>query len=121
MKGSSSVSPAASESSLQPATRAASSARGTPRRARAQSRGYAALSSTLAWCRDPHVLTLVFARRGLPQHRVVLRGVKFGGSDENDEEGAEALKREVKFKFERIFLNGFCPLTGESETGARAA
>lgn len=82
---------------------------------------YASLSSQPAWCRDPHVLTLVYSRRGLPQHRVVLRGVRFGGSDESDEEGAEALKREVKFKFERIFLNGFCPLTGESETGAVAS
>lgn len=82
---------------------------------------YATLSSSPAWCRDSHTLTCVYSRRGLPQHRVVLVGVRFGGADESDEEGADALKREVKFKFQRIFINGFCPLTGESESGAIAS
>lgn len=76
---------------------------------------YADLVSDPQWCRAKHGLVLQYAKGGAAVVNVSLRGVKFKGGDDGAEESADPIKRELKFTFERIFINGFCPATGEAE------
>jgi hypothetical protein len=78
---------------------------------------YNTITQRRAWAAEKYTLALVYALKGQVQHKVTLKGVMFKGADESAEEGADPLARELKFTYERIFINGFCPLTGEAEDG----
>lgn len=82
---------------------------------------YKSLAQRRAWAQQKYTFALVYALQGAVQHKVLLKGVMFKGADDSAEEGGEALARELKFTFERIFLDGYCPLTGEAEDGSTAS
>lgn len=81
---------------------------------------YNAITQRRAWAAQKYTFALVYSLKGQVQHKVTLKGVMFKGSDESAEEGPDPLARELKYTYERIFINGFCPLTGEAESGATA-
>lgn len=76
---------------------------------------YAAIKSRRGWMAEKWTLVQVYSLQGQPQHRVLLRAVSFTDNKLSLEEGAKALEKELSFVFERVFEDGFCPLTGEAE------
>lgn len=81
---------------------------------------YGALAARRGWMGERWTLVVVYSLRGQPQHRVVLRNVSFTDNKLALEEGPKPLAKELSFVFERVFEDGFCPLTGEAENGATA-
>jgi hypothetical protein len=81
---------------------------------------YRAITSRRGWMNARWTLVLVYSLAGQPQHRVVLRNLSFTDNKLSMEEGPKALEKELSFIFERVFEDGFCPVTGEAENGATA-
>lgn len=81
---------------------------------------YAAITARRGWMGARWTIVLVYSLAGQPQHRVVLRNVSFTTNKTSLEEGPKPLEKELSFLFERVFEDGFCPLTGEAENGATA-
>lgn len=79
---------------------------------------YDTLSQRPGWMGEKYTMVLVYSLRNLPQRRVVLKGLSFTDSKHSMEEGAKPLEAEMSFIFERVFENGICPLTGETEAQA---
>jgi hypothetical protein len=67
---------------------------------------------------EKYTLVQVYSLKGQPQHRVVLRNLSFTDNKRSLEEGPKPLEQELSFVFERVFEDGFCPLTGDAENGA---
>lgn len=79
---------------------------------------YRSLTAVRGWMGQKYTLVLVFSLAGAVQQRVVLRGVVFTDNKFATEDKPDALTRDLSFKFERVFEDGFCPVTGEAESGA---